>query len=457
MKADRSRTRQAPAALAVIVLAAGLGTRMRSKRPKVMHAIAGLPMVGHVLAAVRALRPAETVVVAGPDMPALERAVAPARIAVQRERLGTAHAAAAAMPALKGFDGTVLILFGDTPLLRAGTLRALLAARRAAKAGLAVLGMRPADATGYGRMITDGRGRLERIVEHRDATSAERGVTLCNAGVMAVEAALLRRLLPRIKADNAKGELYLTDLVALVRGAGREVVTAEADAAETIGVDTRAKLAIAEATMQGRLRAAAMEAGVTLIDPQTVWLAHDTRLAPDVTIGPSVWFGPGARIDEGVDILGFCHIEGAHVGRGARIGPFARLRPGAVIGADAHIGNFVEIKAARVAPGAKINHLSYVGDATVGARANIGAGTITCNYDGFAKSVTRIGAEAHIGSNTALVAPVAVGARAIVGAGSVIAENVPADALALTRGPHVAKPGWAARFRARRRTETGKG
>jgi len=437
--------------IAAIVLAAGQGTRMKSRLPKVLHMIAARPMIGHVLAAVEALSPARVAIVVAPGMEAVAAAAPGAAIAVQDQPLGTAHAVLAARDALAGFDGDVLILFGADPLITSETLARMVAARNAPpEAAVAVLGMRPADPGAYGRLILDRDGALDRIVEFRDATAEERAIPLCNAGAMAVDGAHLFALLDAIGNDNAKGEYYLTDIVAVARARGLRRVVVEGDADELKGVDSRADLAVAEALMQARLRAAALAGGVTMIDPSTVYLAFDTEIGEDVVIEPNVVFGPGVRVGRGARIRAFSHIEGAEIAPGAQIGPFARLRPGAVIGAAARIGNFVEVKAAVIEDGAKVNHLSYVGDARVGAGANVGAGTITCNYDGFAKSRTEIGAGAFIGSNTALVAPVSVGDGAIVGAGSVVTRDVPDDAVATTRAPQDTRPGAAKRLRARK-------
>ncbi|MGE0715298.1 MAG: bifunctional UDP-N-acetylglucosamine diphosphorylase/glucosamine-1-phosphate N-acetyltransferase GlmU [Alphaproteobacteria bacterium] len=435
-----------------VVLAAGEGTRMRSDRPKVMHHVAGRPMLGHVLDAVAAAGIARVVVVVGPGMEEVARWVAPRPTAVQAERRGTAHAVLAARAALAAGASDIVVAFGDTPLVTAATVAALLAERRRdGGAAAAVLGFRPDDPAPYGRLVRDAGGDLLRIVEARDATAEERAIGLCNAGVMALDGAGALAMLDRIGCDNAKGEFYLTDIVAVARAAGGVCRVIEAPADEVMGVNTRAELAAAEAAMQRRLRAAAMAAGVTLVAPETVFLAADTRIGRDTVVHPNVVFGPGVEIGAGADIRSFSHIEGARVAVGAIVGPFARLRPGADVGADAHVGNFVEIKAATLGAGAKVNHLSYVGDASIGAGANIGAGTITCNYDGFGKYRTAIGAGAFIGSNTALVAPVAVGDGAIVGAGSVVTENVPDESIAVARGRQSTKPGAAPAYRALRR------
>lgn len=431
----------------VVILAAGAGTRMRSKLPKVLHPLAGRPMISHVVAVAQALKPEKLVVVIGPGHEKVAAAVAPHPTALQPVARGTGDAVKAARAHLKG-NADVLVLYGDNPLLTAATLRRLLAARRKRKAAVAVLGFRPQDPSPYGRFVTEG-GSLQRIVEARDASPEERQIGLCNAGVMAIEGGLALKLLDRLSNDNAKGEYYLTDLVALARQADRDCTFVEGEAAEFQGINSRAELAAAEAAMQDRLRAAAMENGVTLQEPASVFFSWDTRLGRDVTIGPNVVFGPGVTVADDVEIRGFCHIEGARIAAGAIIGPFARLRPGAVLGQDVHVGNFVEVKASTLGRGAKANHLAYVGDATVGARANIGAGVITVNYDGFGKYRTEIGDGAFVGSNAALVAPVKIGAGAIVGAGSVIARDVAKDTVAVERSAQSMRAGAAPRLRAR--------
>ena len=433
---------------AAIILAAGKGTRMKSHLPKVLHPIAGRPMIGHVLDSLAPLGCAPIVVVVGPGMEALSKAVAPNRTALQAEQLGTGHAVLAAKAALGQREGDVLVLYGDTPFISTRTFEALLARRRAEdRPAVVVLGMRPDDPTGYGRLLVDGKGRLEAIVEHRDATAEQRRIGLCNSGVMAVDGELIWDLLGEVGNDNAKGEYYLTDIVAIARRRGFVSAAVEAPAEELLGINSRAELAAAEALLQGKLRASAMEGGATLIDPASVWFSFDTRLGCDVVIGPHVVFGPGVEVADGVIIRSFCDLEGARIETGAVIGPFARLRPGSVIGPKAKVGNFVETKNTTLAAGAKANHLTYLGDARVGAKTNVGAGTITCNYDGFGKYRTEIGAGAFIGSNSALVAPVTVGDGAIVAAGSVITQDVAADALAVGRGRQVEKSGWARLFR----------
>ena len=423
---------------AAILLAAGHGTRMRSALPKTLHPIAGRPMIRHLLASVEQAF-ARAVVVVGPGMPALDAAVAPHLTVVQAERLGTGHAALQAAPLLQDFAGDVAVLYADNPLIGAETMRRLLAARQ--QAGLVLLAMRPADPAKYGRVLTDATGAVTRVVEWADASEAERAVGLCNAGVVCAPAADLFRWLRMVKNDNRQGEYYLPDIVAIAAAEGVRVAAVEAPEAELRGINSRAELAEAEAEMQRRLRRAAMEGGATLIQPESVVFSHDTVLGQDVTVGPNVVFAPGVVVEDGVEIRAFSHLEGCVVKRDALIGPFARLRPGTVIEPGAHVGNFVELKAAVLGPGAKANHLSYLGDAEIGAGANIGAGTITCNYDGIAKHRTVIGEGAFIGSDTALVAPVRVGARALVGAGSVITDDVPDDALAVARGRQANKAG----------------
>jgi bifunctional UDP-N-acetylglucosamine pyrophosphorylase/glucosamine-1-phosphate N-acetyltransferase len=423
---------------AAIILAAGLGTRMRSALPKALHPLAGKPMVNHLLTACEQVFE-RIVVVVGPDMPALERAVTPHVTVVQVERLGTGHAARQAERLLRDFPGDVAVLYADNPLITVPTIRRLIGRR--VEAGLALLGMRPADPGRYGRIVQDSSGDVSRIVEWADATVTEQTIGLCNAGVVCAPAADLFRWLDAVTNDNAKGEYYLTDIVALAVAEGKRVVAEEAAEAELAGANSRAELAQLEAGMQARMRTAAMAGGATMTAPETVFLSWDTRLGQDVTIGPNVVFGPGVVVESGAEIRAFSHLEGCTVRGGAIIGPFARLRPGTEVGRAAHVGNFVELKAAMLGEGAKANHLSYLGDVTVGARTNIGAGTITCNYDGVNKHRTVIGDGVFVGSNTALVAPVRIGNRALLAAGSVITEDVSEDALAIARGHQVNKAG----------------
>jgi bifunctional UDP-N-acetylglucosamine pyrophosphorylase/glucosamine-1-phosphate N-acetyltransferase len=440
--------------LACIILAAGKGTRMKSDQPKVLHKVAGCSMVAHVVAAASMLAPEKIVVVIGPGMDSVAAEVAPHATVVQENQRGTGDAVMAARGLLEGFKGDVLVAYGDTPLVTAKTLGAMVQARSdASDPAVVVLGMRPPAPGAYGRLILGTDGGLDAIVEFLDASEEQRAVTLCNAGLMAFDGGRLFSLLDSIGSDNAKGEFYLTDAVAVARAAGHACRVVEAEANEVVGVNSRAELAEVERLMQSRLRAAAMADGATLADPETVYFSHDTRLGRDVVVGQNVVFGPGVEVADRVEIKPFCHLEEVIVSSGAIIGPFARLRPGAEIGPDAHIGNFVEIKNARIHEGAKVNHLTYIGDATVGAKANIGAGTITCNYDGFFKSHTEIGAGAFIGSNSSLVAPVIIGDGAIIGAGSVVTRDVPAASLAVARGRQSIHEGWAASFRTRRAAE----
>ena len=436
-----------------IILAAGEGTRMRSARPKVLHEVAGRSMLGHVLAAAHAAAVEAIAVVVGPgreDVVQAALAQAPStRVFVQTERRGTAHAVLAARSALdEGFDD-ILVLYADVPLIEADTLQRM-RATIVQGASVAPLGFRAADPTGYGRLLTDGETLLA-IREHRDATPAERAVTLCNSGLMALDGRKALALLDRIGTDNAQREFYLTDAVEVARDAGERCVALETAEVEVMGVNDRVQLAAAEAAMQTRLRAAAMRAGAALQAPETVFLSFDTRLGQDVLVEPHVVFGPGVSVADGAVVHAFSHLQGASVGARANVGPFARLRPGAALGPRAKVGNFVEIKSAAIEADAKVSHLSYIGDARVGEGANIGAGTITCNYDGFGKFRTEIGAGAFIGSNSALVAPVTIGDGAFVGSGSVITDPVPSDALALARERQTVKEGWAKRFRDLRR------
>jgi bifunctional UDP-N-acetylglucosamine pyrophosphorylase/glucosamine-1-phosphate N-acetyltransferase len=435
-----------------VVLAAGEGKRMRSRLPKVLHPIGRLPLIGHVLASLRAATVGRIAVVVGPGQEGLARAVenlAPgATLHVQAERCGTAHAVLAARPAIEAGVDDVLVVYGDTPFLSAATVADMLAPL-AAGAAVVVGGALFADPTGYGRLLRDG-DRLLAIREEKDASAEERSIRLGNAGFMALAGAHALTILDAIGNANAQREFYLTDAVEVARRQGLDAVVVEIDPGEAFGVNDRAQLAEAEQRFQAARRAHAMMAGVTLIAPDTVHFAYDTIFGRDVSIEPNVVFGPRVVVEDDVVIRAFSHIEGARIASGATIGPFARLRPGADIGPRAHIGNFVEVKQGRVEEGAKINHLSYIGDARVGAGANIGAGTITCNYDGVHKHHTDIGAGAFIGSNSALVAPVTVGDGAYVGSGSVITEDVPADALAIGRGRQVVKPGWASTRRKRK-------
>jgi len=432
-----------------IVLAAGEGFRMRSRTPKALHAIGGRTLLEHVLAAVTETGAAEIAVVVGPDhgaVAALARAVvSKAQIFEQSERRGTAHAVLMAKQAIAHRPDDILVIFADTPLVRPQTLAKLRAAL-AGGAAVAVLGFKPGNPEGYGRLVMRG-DELVAIREDSDASAEERKIGFCNGGLMALAGGQALAILERIGNSNAKGEYYLTDAIAIASDMGLKAIAIETEEDDVRGINTKAQLAQAEAVLQNRLRAAALDAGVTMVAPDTVFLSADTKFGKDVTIEPNVVFGPGVVVEDGALICSFSHLEGAHVGKGARVGPYARLRPGAELGPDVHIGNFVEVKAAQIEAGAKANHLTYIGDAHVGEGANVGAGTITCNYDGIAKHRTDIGKGAFIGSNSSLVAPVKIGDGAYVGCGSVVTKNVPADALAVTRGEQTVKEGWAKRLR----------
>jgi bifunctional UDP-N-acetylglucosamine pyrophosphorylase/glucosamine-1-phosphate N-acetyltransferase len=440
------RTMKSP--VAVVVLAAGASTRMKSAVPKVLHPLGGWPMLRHVLESVTRLKPARVVGVIAPGAKAVAAAFAPHPTVVQRRPLGTGDAVRAALGALEGHEGPVLVVYGDTPLIKTAALRRLIDACRREKAAVGVLGFRARDPSPYGRLIVQAGG-LDRIVESKDADSAEKQIDFCNSGVMCLQGKVMPALLAAIGNANAKDEFYLTDAVAVARAAGHRAIAVEGEEAEFQGVNSRAELAMAERALQQRLRSAAMEAGVTLIDPETVWLAVDTRLAADVTIEPYVRFGLGVMVASGAEIKAFCDIEGVRIGKGARVGPFARIRPGSDVAEDVHIGNFVELKATRMGRGAKANHLAYLGDSDIGAASNIGAGTIAVNYDGYGKHRTVIGAEAFVGSNSSLVAPVRVGKGANIAAGSVITDDVPPNALALGRARQVTKRGRAGPLRAK--------
>ena len=438
-----------------VVLAAGMGTRLRSTLPKALHPIAGRSLLRTVLETVAVLGPTTGVVVVGPDMEAVAEQAHPWRKAVQQERRGTAHAVLVAHEALAEFDGTVLILFCDTPLITPETLERVVALRSGADGpDVVVLGFETEDPASYGRLIVGSDGSLDAIVEAKDATVEQLEIRLCNSGVMAVDGTVLFSLLERISDENANGEYYLTDLVGLARADGLHCGVVKGDQSEFLGVNSRADLAAAEAVMQQRLRARAMDNGATMIDPESVWLCHDTVIGRDVTIQPNVFFGPGVEIGDDVSILAFSHIEGARVASGAVVGPFARLRPGAEIGEGGKIGNFVEVKNVRMGRGTKANHLAYIGDADIGPGVNIGAGTIFANYDGFSKHRTRVGSGASTGSNSVLVAPVSVGDGAMVAAGSVITDDVADDALGIARGRQGEKPGWAKAYRERKKPKS---
>lgn len=435
--------------LAAVILAAGKGTRMKSDRHKVLHPIGGRPMLFHLMASLDALSPSRTIVVVGDRAEQIAEALGGrARLVEQRPQLGTGHAVLQAAETLDDFDGIVLILFGDVPLLTAATMQRLVATVAAPDGpSIAVLGFRPDVPGAYGRILADADGTIVKMVEAKDATAEELAVPLCNSGLMAVRAGQLTPWLKALRNDNAAGEYYLPDIVMLARADGQRAVVLEGRASEVIGVNSRAELAEAERLFQEGRRLELMHAGVTLVAPETVFLSFDTVIGADTLVEPHVVFGPGVTVAGGATIRAFSHLEGAAIAAGCEVGPYARLRPGTVLGEGAKIGNFVETKKAVLGPGAKANHLTYLGDAEIGARANVGAGTITCNYDGFFKYRTVIGDGAFIGSNSALVAPITIGAGAIVGAGSVVTRDVEPDALALVRAAQDNKTGWAARFR----------
>ncbi len=440
----------ATAAPLIVILAAGKGTRMKSALPKVLHKVAGRSMLGHVLALAGTVADATIAVVIGPGMDEVRAEVArmapAARVFVQENQSGTADAVLAARPALQAHTGDVIVLYADTPLIEAATLSALGDALDAGS-GVAVLGFEARDPTGYGRLITVGESTLLAIREHKDSSPEERKITLCNSGVLAFRLPDLLSVLNRIGNANSKGEYYLTDAVEIARADGVRAAVVRCPEDEVLGVNSRSQLAVAERIWQDRARQRVMEEGATLTAPETVFLSYDTVIGRDVIIEPHVVFGPGVTVADGAEIKAFCHVEGAGIGPGARIGPYARLRPGASLGPGVHIGNFVEVKNVAVGPGAKANHLAYLGDGSVGAGANIGAGTIFCNYDGFNKHKTEIGEGAFIGSNSSLVAPVKIGDGAYVGSGSVITKDVAPGALALERSTQEERPQWAAKFR----------
>lgn len=431
---------------AALILAAGKSTRMLSATPKVLHPVAGKPMLQYGIDAVRSLNADKIAVVLSEGMEGVRQRIAPIPTVIQHPPQGTGHAVQCAMDFLKDYTGPVLVLYGDTPFLEPSSLAKLLDQVRGG-AAVAIMGFYPLDAAQYGRLSLDQKGGLEAIIEYADCTDAQKTIAFCNAGLMAMDGRHLPALMAELKNDNAKGEYYLTDLVAIARKKNLHCSAIEVDEQEVMGVNNRTQLSTAEKYMQQKLRQKMLDNGVTLIDPETVYFSADTEIGKDVVIEPNVFFGPNVKIHGGVHIRAFCHIEGAEIKTGAVVGPFARLRPGTVLSEDVRIGNFVEVKNTVMQKGAKANHLTYLGDAAVGADANIGAGTITCNYDGFEKYKTEIGAGAFIGSNSALVAPVVIGAGAMIGAGSVITDAVEADALALNRAPQSAKPGWAKRFR----------
>ncbi len=440
---------------AAIILAAGKGTRMKSATHKVLHKVGGKPMLEYLLDTVNTLNPAQNILVVGSGKEQLMAAVPDAAFVEQTEQLGTGHAARIAVDSLPdNFSGDVIILFGDVPFIPHHVMESMISKGGSEVGnGLTVLGFTPKDAAKYGRLVTSADGKLERIVEYKDASEEERAITLCNSGMMVISGEHAKNWLHRLSNDNAAGEYYLTDLVEFARNDGMDVAVVEALEDDVLGINSREDLARAEMAMQNKWRKAALDAGVTMTDPATVYFSHDTQLGNDITIEPNVFFGPGTVIENGVTIKANSHIEGAHVRAGSSIGPFARLRPQADIGAGSKIGNFVEIKKTKLHKGVKVSHLTYLGDAEVGAEANIGAGTITCNYDGFLKYKTTIGTGAFIGSNSALVAPVNVGDGAIVGAGSVVTKDIEADSLAISRARQRGITGYAAKFRAEKAAE----
>ena len=437
-------------AVSFIILAAGMGSRMNSDTPKVLHHIAAAPLLHHALNAARALEPARIVVVTGHGAAEVAKSAQSFDPAVdcvlQEPQLGTAHAVDMAAPLLSDFPGDAIVLYGDTPFIRPKTLQAMLDAR--ARHAVVVLGFQAKDPGRYGRLVAHGDS-LEKIVEYKDASDEERAITLCNSGVLCAPTKLMFELIARVENNNAAQEYYLTDLPELARAQGLSAGVVICDEAETLGVNTRAQLAEAEAAFQSRARAEALENGVTLTAPETVFFALDTHIGRDAIIGPNVIFGPAVTVESGAEVKAFCHLEGCHISRGATVGPFARLRPGAELAEDVHVGNFVEIKNAILDEGVKVGHLTYIGDADIGEFTNIGAGTVTCNYDGVMKHRTRIGKRAFIGSDTMLVAPVTVGNDALTASGSVITENVPDEALAVGRAKQINKPGLATKLMAR--------
>ncbi len=430
-----------------VILAAGMGTRMRSSRHKVLHEIGGLSMLGHVLSSLDTLSVAKRVVVVGAERGQVESAVDNVSFAVQDKQLGTGHAVQCARQALDGFDGDVLILYGDVPMVSAATMQKLIATRQENNHALVVLGFKADDPASYGRLVLGQDDNLEAIVEFKDASPSQKEINLCNSGIMVVGGEHLFPLLDKVSNNNAAGEYYLTDLVALARAEDNSVGVVTVAEDEVRGVNSRAELAEVEEIFQNNMRRNAMENGVTLLDPKSVYFSHDTKISPDVTVGQNVVFGKNVQVEVGAVIHAFSHIEGAKIGAGSKIGPYARLRPGANVGSNVKIGNFVEVKKSDIEDGAKISHLSYIGDASVGAGANIGAGTITCNYDGFSKYKTYIGSGAFIGSNTSLVAPVKIGDEATVGAGSTITGDVEAGALGVERSKQKNLKGWSTNFR----------
>jgi len=431
---------------AIIILAAGKGTRMKSKTPKVLHEICGKTMIGHVIDTALSIDSSKIITVVSHGMEDVAGAIKHASsVVIQENQHGTGDAVKPALKELKSFDGNILILYADTPLITHETLAQMMDSLKSSD--IVVLGFRPEDPAEYGRLVVNEAGELIKIVEFKDASPSEKKIHLCNSGVIAAKANLLQELVAKINNKNAKGEYYLTDIIGLAQNAGKKCTYVEGDEDEVLGVNNRVQLSEAEYIYQNRLRATAMVEGATLIDPETVYLCHDTRIDSDVIIYPNVTFGKNVWVESGVVIKSFCHIEGARIKSGAVVGPFARLRPGTEIGEEAHIGNFVEIKKSKIGKEVKIGHLSYIGDATVGSNSNIGAGTVTCNYDGYNKYETTIGKGVFVGSNSALVAPVKIGDKAFIGAGSTITKNIEADSLAVARNKQLNKENWAKHFR----------
>jgi bifunctional UDP-N-acetylglucosamine pyrophosphorylase/glucosamine-1-phosphate N-acetyltransferase len=440
--------------IALIVLAAGKGTRMKSEQPKVMHRAAGCTLLGHVLQSASSVGANRVAVVIGPEMEQVgleaQRLVPNATIVEQAQQLGTGDAVKSCRDSLGEFHGSIIILYGDVPLVRPDTIKRLISTL-SNEVPVVVLGFTPPEPSGYGRLILDDNGFVTAVREELDATPEERQIKICNSGILAASSPLIWRLIANLKNENAKGEYYLTDVVELAVAQGLKVALVEAEETEVMGVNDRRQLAKVESELQDRYRKAAMAAGVTLVAPETVFFSSDTKLGTDVIVEPHVFFGPGVEVGNEARILAFCYMENTKIGDGARVGPFARLRPGTVIGAGAHIGNFVEIKNSVIGAGSKANHLSYLGDTDLGPRSNVGAGTITCNYDGFDKRRTEVGADVFVGANTALVAPVKVGDGVNIAAGSVITKDVPAHALAIARASQEVREGWASRYREMKR------
>ncbi len=438
---------------AIIILAAGKGTRMKSQKPKVLHEVCGKSMVCHVIDTAAHVNPKKNITVIGPNMDAVREAVSnDSEIVVQENQLGTADAVKPALEKLQDFSGNIIILYADTPLIEKNTLTKML--EKLKESDVVVLGFIPKDAAEYGRLVVNNSGELDRIVEFKDASENERKINLCNSGVIAAKSDVLLTQIKNIKNNNSKGEFYLTDLIELARKDNKKCSYIEAREDEVLGVNNRVQLSEVEGILQRRLRQEAMLNGATLIDPESVYFSYDTQIGEDVVIHPNVSFGPGVAIQNNVEIKSFCHIEGSNIASGVVVGPFARIRPGTDIDNDARIGNFVEIKKSKIGKGAKINHLTYIGDAEIGDKSNIGAGTVTCNYDGYNKYKTIIGKGVFVGSNSALIAPIKIGDRAFIGAGSTVTKQVEAESLAVARNRQINKENWAKAYR--KKNEDGK-